>query len=346
VARRKEDSVSAANPFGTLLALAGFLLEPGDVRSIVLPTIADALYERNLGKKQPHWLWRTRQRLLVTIGAALWEAAGCRLSGAKWGSLTMLGAAGLCGAAELSGNAPTRHLGAPHTIYLALGMVLATMIVASPIRLLRWLRSVTWLLAVAGIGLCPFLGQAFDGERQWLVLGPLSIHVATLFLPAYVVFVERAVAHRRWGWLLAIAGTVLGLLAAQPNWEAVTLYLAVAAISVLRRYERALTWLLPTLVLLATVLVARSAHLEASFRLAGLVMLLLVLAKNAIQLVRKPMAQLTTATMILFVLLRAPHGDTLPVVGFGGSALVAFSMLVALRMRAQSEASSTPALSS
>lgn len=132
---------------------------------------------------------------------------------------------------EMSGVATSlwaRNLGA-----WALGALVA-------IALARWAGRravyVAAVLAVLGLG-ATLLSPGLDGVHRWLLVGPVRINAAFVFLPSLVVATPVLIARSGWGWLPAmLALLVLGL---QPDAsQATALALAIGVLAATARSHR------------------------------------------------------------------------------------------------------------
>lgn len=322
--------------FSRWLRLAKYLLEPQDVVRIIQPTIADALFERQVAKSEASWRWRSRFHLAAALCGALGSTIARRVMKTRWFGFLSLLIAGLGGAVAMR-QGPMPEVARNQLLFLFLAAILGIIIIVLPARLLRSLGTVTILVGMVGLVACPWFGVDYDGQRQWLRLGSLQIHMATLTLPAFVVFTHRAVsAGTR---LRLVAGTlsVLGLLLLQPNLEAVLVYGLTAATALMDGRAKWLSWASAGVLVLAVGAAMYASLHDSAWSLLGLGALALaigwVVFADVTQVSRRVSTQTHTVAMVSMTLLRSLHSDTLPVVGFGGSAVLAFFVLIALQMR-------------
>ncbi|MFM6933325.1 MAG: hypothetical protein ACKOUT_13915 [Novosphingobium sp.] len=116
--------------------------------------------------------------------------------------------------------------GAP-SMFAAVNAVAALLALAIAAALCRWpshkLELVALWLAPVAVAASLTIGPDVDGVHRWLAIGPVRLHAAALFGPAFLVAVQR-----RSDWFGAAAAVVMaGLIALQPDMGA-TLALACA----------------------------------------------------------------------------------------------------------------------
>lgn len=322
--------------FSGWLRIAEYLLEPEQVARIVVPTLADALFERNTAKSHFHWLWRTRFQLACAVCGAVVTNGWQRLRSARWLGFLALSLAGLSGAAVMKlGQTP--QFARSQLLLLTLAALVGLVVIAVPSKPLRHLGTAALVLGVVGLAACPWLGVAYDGRRQWLDLGSLQIHVATLALPGFVVFVRRTTAAKSTATLLGGTLGTLVLLLLQPNLEAVLVYALTAGTAMIEGRTRWLSWAMMLATVIAVGLAATFGKGESGWSLLGSAALAMAVGWGLLpELARgrdRACTQSLTMAMVSLLLARSVVGDTLPVVGFGGSALVAFFVLLALQLR-------------
>jgi cell division protein FtsW len=131
-----------------------------------------------------------------------------------------------------------RHLGA-----IGLGVVGLALVVSLPTEL--WYR-LNWLLLIAGFGLLvavlmPAFGQAVNGSRRWLLLGPITVQASEparlcllLYLASYAVRRQVELGASLNGLVkpLFVVGAAAILLLAEPDFGA-TVVLGATSLTVL-----------------------------------------------------------------------------------------------------------------
>jgi cell division protein FtsW (lipid II flippase) len=228
-----------------LLSLAKLLLESREIERIVLPTIVDALVEREDASSVRKWRWMSQWRLACAIGAALVASFGERVRAIPWGSMLGLGLSGLCGAIVLQRQTGMGPSPIAHCIYVGLAGVVSIVVVVVPPKVAPALRYLAYGVITVALLLCPWFGHNFEGRRQWLGLGSFFFHVASIGLPAFAAFSFATLERRQYGRYLLVLGGVLVLLGLQPNLPDLCLYLAVAVVCALQlkpRWLLHLTW--------------------------------------------------------------------------------------------------------
>jgi cell division protein FtsW (lipid II flippase) len=324
--------------FSRWLRVARYLLEPRDIVQSIEPTIADALHERDSEKNSRAWLWRSRWHLICAIGCAFQYCVWRRWVVTSWFGFVALILAGLSGAVVLrQGPVPNAALG--QCVYLTVAAVFAMIVVTAPTKFVHSLGTLYLLLALVGLVLCPWFGVAYDGQRQWLKFGAYQIHVATACLPAYVTFIRRTLLSRRYAGMIVGSLAVLGLILLQHNPQAAMVYMLIVTVTMLERWANWVSWIMTFALGLVTAATVGHVAEVASWLTLGVLALFLangwaiyrgfVAQKNGVR-----SAQTLSMAMVALSVLRGVDGDTLPVVGFGGSACVAFFVLTALQMRA------------
>ncbi len=328
--------------FPVLLSVARFLLESRELERVVSPTLADAMYEQPPAGGHRRWLWQTRVHLLAAIAFGAWEGVLRRLRGASHTPLLLLVLAGVAGAIAGRDTSTLSSHYVAHLVFVGLGLLAAEFIMAAPVTVLR---AVFWPGIVSlgvGLAVCPWQGTAFEGRRQWLEVGALTIHVSSLFLPLFALMAARMAVQGRRKLLGLFALGCLGLLALQPDWVAMAAYGSVVGVALLRPRRAQALWLL-WLVLgtaAAGVLWSLASTMPAGWALASLLLLLCALFSGVLELVLRqdidPARGVVVAVALLApVALRAWSRDSLPVVGYGGSATVAAFLLAAAQNRSR-----------
>jgi hypothetical protein len=322
------------------LRVAAFLLNPEDVTQVVVPTMADALHERPLSSKHLRWSWSTHFRLLSVILLALVGNVLCRLGRASWVGYLGLLLAGLSGAVVVERQFPEAHLALCQCVYVAIGVIVGGVIVSAPEKVLRSLGNVALLTAGVGLAVCPWSSDAIE-PHQWVRVGSLQLHASTLFLPVYASLVYRFALGRKYLCLAMGALFCTVLLALQPNRQAIAVYLLITLSALLEPHAKWLSWGMGGLLavsLLVSWLRGSSLSLWSHTGTVALAVALgwCIFRGSARQRVGAPSGHPFTMAMVALTTLRGFDGDTLPVVGFGGSAVAAFFMLAAMQMRLDS----------
>jgi cell division protein FtsW (lipid II flippase) len=217
--------------------------------------------------------------------------------------------------------------------------VLAIVIVTAPTKFIHSIGTLYLVLATVSLAVCPWLGVAYDGQRQWLNLGSFQIHVATLCMPAFVTFVRRRCLSRRYAEMTCGSLAVLGLVLLQHNRQAAVVYALIVGVTLLKRWAWGFSWIMTAALVYVTAQTIGHPSAVAAWSLLSILALFLA---NGWAIYRgfvahksgDGSAQTLSTAMVALSVLRGLDGDTLPVVGFGGSAVVAFFVLVALQMRA------------
>ncbi len=102
-------------------------------------------------------------------------------------------------------------------------------------------RAAHWALACALLLLAAtLLHHGIDGVHRWLPLGPFTVNIASLLVPAMVVLLARGGGAQA---DIAIIATTLAILVAQPDASQATAFAAGVAV-LLRGSERRYAWLL------------------------------------------------------------------------------------------------------
>lgn len=325
--------------------LAEYLLEPKDVERIIMPTIADARFERGRAKNRLLWLWRSQFQLTCALWGAVASKARDQLSKAPWFGFLALVLAGLGGAAAMQ-QGPMPEIARNQLLFMLFGIIVAIIIVTLPAKLLRAAGTAAILLGLLGLIACPWFGEVHEGDRQWLRFGSIQIHVATLALPGFVAFVRRATAAREIAHLATGTLVTLILLLQQQNLEAALVYTLTVGAAVMQWRSQ---WLSVAMALALVVAIGdaiRGIGSGSAWSLLGLIALALAVGWSMFpewpQGKRGASTQCLTMALVSPILLRSIGSDTLPVVGFGGSAVLAFFVLVAMQMRESSSLTLTP----
>jgi cell division protein FtsW (lipid II flippase) len=318
--------------------VAEYLLEAADVEQIIAPTIADAVLERPSASGTRAWLWRSQWHLLSAIVAAMTSSTTRRIQAASGLAFFALALAGFSGAAVFR-HGPMPQLALKQCLFVGIGAVAAVFVLAVPPRLLHTLGTTTVVLGLLGLVACQWVGVALDGQRQWLRIGSLQIHVATLCLPAFVTFLRRAKAARSVVWTALGVLTTLGLLLLQGNTEAVLVFALTTCVAVIEVRGKWLSWVLASLLVMSCGVAMTSTSLTSLWSTLGVAALALALGWGVHQGMLRtrtvtPATQTLSVAMVSLMAWRSFGREPLPVVGFGGSAMVAFFVLLALQMRA------------
>ena len=332
--------MNVERPFPGLIACAKYVLAEQDIARILEPAIADALHERSTTHHQRSWLWRTRLQIIHVIFATLWENALQQLKQVAWEPFLLLWLAGLSGSVVLGGSQTYRAAAAAHCVFLGLGFLGALLIITTPKRLLRGLYGLAACCGVLAIAACPWFGESFEGQRQWLRFGSLQIHISTLFLPVYATFASSCASRSKRVRLLVASAVCLVLLALQPNWQAFLVYLCTLVASVWQYRARWLPWLVGAVVIAGGVFSMLRLHEWSGFTLVGNAALLLAIlfgttVRRDTEDAPDSLRSTALAAMVALVAVSGWAGDRLPVVGFGGSAIVASFVLCAAQARAR-----------
>jgi cell division protein FtsW len=139
--------------------------------------------------------------------------------------------------------ADSQHIGAfyylkKHLLYLTLGLILAAAAMRTELKLIEkysfqlMLLAFVMLLAV----FVPHFGMRINGARRWLNLLVLSFQpveavklILVVYVASYLVRHRESVENRFWGLLrpIIVAGTIVVLLLAQPDFGSAMLVIAV-----------------------------------------------------------------------------------------------------------------------
>jgi rod shape determining protein RodA len=128
----------------------------------------------------------------------------------------------------LNDGHPTSYL-RKHLVNIAIGLILAGLVVVTDHRWVRILAPVVYVASLAGLGAVLVMGSTVNGSRSWLMLGGMSLQPAELAKLAVVIGMALVVAERteasgrhRVGvvevvLMLAIAGVPALLILMQPD---------------------------------------------------------------------------------------------------------------------------------
>jgi cell division protein FtsW (lipid II flippase) len=119
-------------------------------------------------------------------------------------------------------------------MYVGLAALLAVIVLSVPGKIASVLRCSAYAVVALAFVACPWFGRAFEGRQQWLGLGPLFVHVASIGLPAFAVFSFSTIKRRQYARYAVVAGGVLVLLCLQRNLSDACLYVAVAILCALQ----------------------------------------------------------------------------------------------------------------
>lgn len=312
---------------------------------------------RLLGARQSAWA-RAMQAEMASAGCereALAFAWGClcaamghALPAARAGCGQVHNAGALaCSAAVLLGCVFMHSAGAPgHYVamnLLSLAFALATFRLLPRRRLQADERLRGQLsFAVGALMLVAGLGQVLAGAAAWLRLGPVPFNLSWLLLPALLVASDLRPASRARPW--ATAGLVMAVGALVLQADALLTGLAAAVLSVLACRRRTLA-----LALLASASWASAAHLAQAWRAPEALAfvdkvlqggfernLALGLALVLLQVLplwtswRHRQARVHGLVWGLVVALSLPGWLPSPLVGFGGSFILAYLLSLAL----------------
>ncbi len=129
---------------------------------------------------------------------------------------------------DLTGGVPSAYV-KRHLVNIAIGAVLAVMILATDHRWVRILAPLVYAGSVLGLALVLVMGTSINGSRSWLMLGGMSIQPAEFAKLAVVIGMALLVAERTEGsrrrrvgnldvmGMLAIAGLPAALILMQPD---------------------------------------------------------------------------------------------------------------------------------
>lgn len=226
--------------------------------------------------------------------------------------------------------------------FAAAGLVAGYVMASTPRRILASEAPAAGWIAIAMLAALPLIGRDLHGSARWLAIGPLVIQVSTLVMPVLALALSALVTRGRLGHALALSASgQLALAATADLTGAVTLAVITLAIALTSTRRALLPLSLTTLPLVGIAalrdpLLAPVAHSEGA--LAELHPLLMALALLALCLAIA--APLTTwsrttdawpralaAALALGVATPLACGllfpAPVPLVGFGGSAIVA-----------------------
>ncbi len=256
--------------FPILCACARLVLEPRDVDRIVLPTLADELAEHG-----PHPQRIDQVRLSLRVVSIVIAVSAHRvLDGARcttWWPLGVACIAGFAGSVGLRHASVRPTMSLTHLGFIAVGVLAACAIILLPPRWFRFGGGAASAAAAVALCVVPWVGQSFDGAQRWLVVGPLTIHVAVLVLPVLCEWMAALARSRRL--LVHVGGlaAVLIVLCAQPNAPAVAI-VSLVALAVCRQPLRFFAVLAVSVAAFAFVLthspsVAPAPHAEGALAL-------------------------------------------------------------------------------
>lgn len=324
---------------------------------------------RLLGARQAHWAQAMQAELACArnerealafawgcLGAAAGHALGRGFGAARAGWAQAHGAgAGGCAAAVLAGCAFMHNAGAPGAYVgmnlLSLALALATWGLL-PRR--RWQADETLraqlacalgallLIGSLGPGLAQSPAQSVAAAGAWLRLGPVTLNLAWLLLPALLVAAEVRPASAARPWALGAQGLALAALALQG--DALLLGLMAAVLAVQAAQGRSFALALP-----AGAAAALAAHLAPAWQApqtlafvdqvvqrgfqhhwaAGLALALLQLLPLW-PAWRHRRARLHGLVWGLLVAFSLPGWLPSPLVGFGGSLILGYLLSLAL----------------
>ncbi|MGC4068089.1 MAG: hypothetical protein QM784_26260 [Polyangiaceae bacterium] len=329
-----------------LLTLSKSLLDPQEVERVILPTIVDALVERKSASSTWVWRWTSQLRLLHVIGTALVAATAERMRVVPWGSLSSLALSGLCGAVVLQGRTELRPSPVAHCVYVGLAAIMAVIVLTVPVKLAVVLRNLAYAVVATALVVCPWLGRAFEAQRQWLAIGPLLVHVASIGVPVFAIFSFCTLERRGFVRYLIVSSAIAVSLALQPNVPDLCLYLAIAVVCALQ-YKP--SWLLLlTWATSATGILVLLRHLGDASRWErlGLSALCAVILRmlwvftsqqrhgGAAATSRLLRAMSLGCTLCLVLIARELAGDGVPLLSAGASIMIGVFVLFAAAMRA------------
>ncbi len=282
-----------------ILAWARRWLRVEDVERVVEPAVADWRHETAIAPEVARVSTRRRGRRAV-LGAILHTIVAERLALARrtpWWLLAFPLVAVAIGVV-FAGVGPGQWA------FFGAGALVFAAVATTPSR---WL-SPTWAwCGVGALALTLLAGESHGGATRWLALGPLQVQVTLLVLPLVVIGGWRPAAVAA-GLLAAAPDALGGLVVALAVPHPVTL--VAALVGVVR--EPAMTAeAMPALALVSVILVLVAAWRFRSSPEGRAVLALIVLGLGAHALGHAPM----------------------PLVGFGGSAVVATCLAFALAVR-------------
>jgi len=226
----QRDSLISANAIGErFLAWARAWMDPEVVRDVLEPTVADVRHECRALASEPARRAAIRRgygTLARTAALAWLLGTQRRVHHAPWWVLLAPVAVILLGWHAL---APLEvHKSSHHILFGLVGTGCAFTLAVAPIGLPQ--RRIAWLalpLLVVLVFVTLF-GVSHDGARRWLVVGPLTVHVAALLTPLFAI----VASNWRSGTLrmVFIASCSLAL-ALQPNPAMGVLWGAIAVAS-------------------------------------------------------------------------------------------------------------------
>lgn len=319
------------------LTLARLVLDEEALQGVLLPTIADAQYQdaqaRNL-EPERRAPWAGHGEVAVALLAALLESMRIRFLHPVQGLFALLAGAGAASALSMRAGG-VGHGFLLHVCFTLLGLIAGQLVLTLPTSLLRRAEALAYLVAGAALVACPWWGTAFEGTRQWLRLGPLQLHVASLVLPIYCVALQRLATK---GWtsaVLVLTAVCLALLALQPAVPFLIVYGLTSVVALGASHRRWVNGLF--LLALTTVVVTAWSHAREPGELAATALVVTVLGAVTLGALRAGStapAVLIPITALLATLASASAlDDRLPLVGFGGSAIVEVFLLLALAAR-------------
>jgi hypothetical protein len=214
-------------------------LEPSVVRDVVAPTVADLRLEHAAASAEDAIVISQQARSILTraVVGALWLAACRRASRTPWWLLIAPAAVLVFAAQTLVLVSPQQ--GSQHAWFGAVAMVLAVALSLWPTRSTPAAHGLAAGLVVAALGAVAVSGTSAGGLTRWLSLGPLTVHVAGLLTPLFVVLMLDWTPSRAW-LRPGFAAACLGALVMQPNLPICALWAAVAVASSQPRQRRAM----------------------------------------------------------------------------------------------------------
>ncbi|MCC6619694.1 MAG: hypothetical protein IT385_00475 [Deltaproteobacteria bacterium] len=283
-------------------------LRPEDVDRIVAPTIADWRHEVAAAPIGARGATR-RRGLRATLGAIARVVAGERLAlarAAPWVLMALPTIAVLAGFAASGSSAPL--------LFLGLGALIFALVATTPAR---WIGPAWAWTGVGLLALTLLVGDAHEGATRWLTLGPLRVQVTMLALPL-VLLGGRAPA--------AVAA---GLLAAAPDALGATA-LAVAAPHPIVLVASIVGWL-------------REPAMTIDAQTSGLALASITIVAAGVWRFRSlPEGRLVLALVALGLGAHLAGHAPMPLVGPGGSAIVAVCLALALVPARQSWTRTAP----
>ncbi|NUP13971.1 MAG: FtsW/RodA/SpoVE family cell cycle protein [Polyangiaceae bacterium] len=342
------------------LGVARVLLSDDDVRRIVEPAVADLRFEcRTLSDRGRWGLARRRQAqgawMLAGLVARLYvQLRARRARDVSWWLLVAAVAAVLIPLPALSAIEP--QLARAQMIYGAIGLFVAALTATASAAAIE--RSSTKVAAISLVALASvaLVGVEHDGARRWLSIAGLTVHVASLVAPMWAVAVA-GLAKRRVA-LPAVACAGLALVVATRDVATAALYALVAFAAALHANERATAAKVGAAGVVAVGVawsrepwLAPVPHVEGIFDVLALrgsmwpfaaAAALVALAVGAIVVTRSARdpfaARLATVACFSVVaqpLLALASSGPIPLVGYGGSTVIASFAMVGLIIRAR-----------